>query len=558
MATISSAPSTVGPPLTDERVVCVSCGGRAALHAARLLRDFGAEVTVAAGHAADGLEARVLERGPAIARIPLTDVAALLGQQHLAIVHEGPLDPGVAEALGPEVNRVALEWFGNGLPGSDAAAQALSGPADVIGEPDREPLWFPHRMGEYIMGANACAMVLLFALRERQGALGELALADIWAYAAGTNGLLCTPKGIPYHREGRRSPGNGGVYPQRLFRAADGWVSLLCRSRREWTGILDALDNPPWGKEKRYGDILRMGVEYPDEVDPLVEAQTSKHTRGELFERAVRNGFPLAPVRTPAEALEDEYLARQRFWSHSDDEVRLPGSLWRPETWLPGKPREGAPAPSRPTPGAPDLSGLRVLDLSWVWAGPMVGSMLADLGADVIKVENERRLDNMRLRGKLPSAIPDSHQDIDPRETDPLFHNVNRGKRSILLDMRHPEGREVFLRLVEQADVVLEAFRPHVLDSWGLGYDQLAEVNERIVLLSLRGLELDESFGPSGLRSYAPVTSSLSGLEHTISYADADGPTGGMAIGVSDPVAGWHGTMLLLAALLHVRRTAVG
>jgi crotonobetainyl-CoA:carnitine CoA-transferase CaiB-like acyl-CoA transferase len=301
-----------------------------------------------------------------------------------------------------------------------------------------------------------------------------------------------------------------------------------------------------------------MGVEYPDEVDPLVEAETSKHTRGELFARAVRNGFPLAPVRTPAEALDDEYLARQRFWSQSDDGVRLPGSLWRPETWLPGKHAETTPAPSRPTLGATDLSGLRVLDLTWVWAGPMVGSMLADLGADVIKVENERRLDNMRLRGKLPSAIPDSHQDIDPRETDPLFHNVNRGKRSILLDMRHPEGREVFLRLVEQADVVLEAFRPHVLDSWGIGYEQLAAVNKRIVLLSLRGLELDESFGPSGLRSYAPVTSSLSGLEHTISYPDADGPTGGMAIGVSDPVAGWHGTMLLLAALVHARRTGVG
>jgi crotonobetainyl-CoA:carnitine CoA-transferase CaiB-like acyl-CoA transferase len=543
--------------------VCLSRGGRAALQAARLLRDFGAEVTVAADHAADALEARVLARTPTIARIPLAQVPALLDNEHFALVHEGPLDRDVAAALAPEVNRVALDWLADGLPGSDAAAQALSGPADVIGEPDREPLWFPHRMGEYIMGANACAMVLLFALRERQGALGELALADIWAYAAGTNGLLCTPKGIPYHREGRRSPGNGGVYPQRLFRAADGWVSLLCRSRREWSGILEALDSPSWGEEERYRDILRMGVEYPDEVDPLVEAETSKHTRGELFERAVHNGFPLAPVRTPAEALEDEYLARQRFWSRSDDGVRLPGSLWRTETWLPGKRAEGAPAPSepipaRPTPGATDLSGLRVLDLTWVWAGPMVGSMLADLGADVIKVENERRLDNMRLRGKLPSAIPDSHQGIDPRETDPLFHNVNRGKRSILLDMRHPAGRDVFLRMVERADVVLEAFRPHVLDSWGIGYEELAAVNERIVLLSLRGLELDESFGPSGLRSYAPVTSSLSGLEHTISYADADGPTGGMAIGVSDPVAGWHGMMLLLAALVQARRSGVG
>ena len=559
MASVTQ-PATVSPelPLAGTSVVCVSRGGRAPIQAARLLRDFGADVTVAADYEPDGLERRILRRGPAIRRVTARGANLALGSGSLfALVHEGPLDPELDASVGPESNRVALSWAGGGEPGSDAAAQAVSGPADVVGEPDREPLWFPSRMGEYIMGANAAAMVLLFALRRRRGALGELALADVWAYAAGTNGLLCTPKGIPYHREGRRSPGNGGVYPQRLFRAADGWVSLLCRSRREWGAILEALDSPPWGEEDRYRDILRMAQEYPDEVDVLVEAETSKHTRSELFTRAVRHGFPLAPVRSPSEALEDEYLDRQRFWSDSDG-VRLPGRLWRAETWLPGR-AAASPIPrARPVAGAPDLSGLRVLDLSWVWAGPMVGSMLADLGADVIKVEHEKRLDNMRLRGKLPSAIPDSHKDIDPRETDPLFHNVNRGKRSLLLDMRHPEGAEVFLRLAAEADVVLESFRPHVLDSWGLGYEKLAEVNPRLVLLSLRGLELDESFGPSGLRSYAPVTSSLSGVESTIRYPDADGPTGGMAIGISDPVAGWHGTMLLLGALLQVQRTGTG
>ena len=540
-------------------MLCLARGGRGAVQAARLLRDLGAEVTVGADGPADGLEARILGRQPAISRVSVGDATALLAAtEHFVVVHEGPFESALHDAAGPHINRVELSYLGGDeWRGSDAAAQAVSGPADVIGEPDREPLWFPHRMGEYIMGANACSMVLLFVLRERRGAVGTLALSDLWAYAAGTNGLLCTPKGITYHREGRRSPGNGGVYPQRLFRAADGWITLLCRSRREWSGIVEALDSPGWAEQDRYQDILRMGVAYPDEVDPLVEAETSKHTRAELFSRAVRNGFPLAPVRSPSEALDDEYLARQAFWAESEG-VRLPGSLWRRETWLPSQAQSASESPVRAATGTTDLTGLRVLDLTWVWAGPMVGSMLADLGADVIKVEHGRRLDNMRLRGKLPSAIPDEHKDIDPRETDPLFHNVNRGKRSLLLDMRHPEGRDVFLRLVEGADVVLEAFRPHVLDSWGLSYADLVAANPRIVLLSLRGLELDESFGPSNLRSYAPVTSSLAGLESTIQYPDADGPTGGMAIGISDPVAGWHGMMLLLGALLHAQRSGKG
>ncbi len=142
----------------------------------------------------------------------------------------------------------------------------------------------------------------------------------------------------------------------------------------------------------------------------------------------------------------------------------------------------------------------------------MVGSTLADLGAKVIKVEHGHRLDNMRLRGVLPGATQ-MPEGVDPREIDPLFHNVNRGKKSILLDMKHPDGRERFLELVAESDVVIESFRPHVLSSWNLGFDVLRQANPSVVLLSLRGLELDKSFGPSGLRSYAPITSSLCGLE---------------------------------------------
>ena len=80
-----------------------------------------------------------------------------------------------------------------------------------------------------------------------------------------------------------------------------------------------------------------------------------------------------------------------------------------------------------------------MLDLSWVWAG--------------------------RLRGKLPSAVTEAQKDVNPNEIDPLFHNVNRGKRSLLLGMKSEGGRALFLRLVAEADIVIESFRPHVLAS---------------------------------------------------------------------------------------------
>lgn len=558
-ATLSDTANGITYPLEGYRILCVGKGGRAALHAARMLADMGADILYAEPSPPDALARVMLARTPAIA--PLTFEAALAKAGDIfAVVHEGALDPAfeAVPALA-DASRIRLNWLGEADEGgSDEGAQAVSGAACAIGERERAPLWFPHRMGEYIQGVNGAGMALLFALDGRRGVRGEVALSDLWAYAAGTMRMLCEPKGIPYFRDGRRSPGNGGVYPQRLFKAKDGFITLLCRSSKEWAGILEAFGNPEWGKNPKFRDILSMAREYPDETDVLVEGETQRFTKAELFKLAITNGFPLAAVRTPLEAVEDEYLARQGFWSESGGK-RLPGSLWRPETFRTADASAAlGDAPLRNSAGGPDLTGYRVLDLAWVWAGPMVGSMLADMGAEVIKVEHEKRLDNMRLRGKLPSAIPDAQKDIDPRETDPLFHNVNRGKKSILLDMKSEQGRALFLELVGKSDIILESFRPHVLDAWGLGFDILKKANPKIVLLSLRGLELDESFGPSGLRSYAPITSSLCGLESQIAYPGSDEPTGGMAIGISDPVAGWHGFTLLLGALLAAKRSGSG
>lgn len=553
---------SVGRPLDGHQVLCLGNGSRAPAFAGRILRDLGASVTFATdGLEADPVIAAVLGREPVTSIVAIDEVKDVLGRGVDLVVQHGPAAETL-RASNPTTNWIELSWVADDeAGGSDAAAQAVAGVAHVVGHPGRAPRWFPHRMGEVILGVNAAGMAVAFELFERQGVRGQVSLADLWAYAAGTNWLLCVPKGIPYVREGRRSPGNGGVYPQRLFRARDGFVTLLCRSTRDWDHFLAGVGNPPWGELDRYRDLLRMAVNYPDEVDALVEAETQRFTRAELFEKARELGFPLAPVRTPEEALEDEYLTRQGFWAMSSDGPKLPASLWRRETWIetPSGPNTNTDA-ARPSAVERPLNGWRVLDLSWIWAGPMVGSFLGDLGADVIKIEHERRLDNMRLRGRVPRVDggPDPHAGTDPREIDPLFHNVNRGKRSLLLDLKAPAGRELFLELVRHSDVIVESFRPHVLDAWGLDFETLREVNPKIVLLSLRGLELAEEFGPSGLRSYAPITSSLSGLESTIAYPGDAEPIGGMGVGISDPVAGWHGITFVLAAMLHRKRTGTG
>jgi crotonobetainyl-CoA:carnitine CoA-transferase CaiB-like acyl-CoA transferase len=548
-------------PMSDRQVLALHDQSVAPLYAGRLLADMGASVRWArdARLPITQVEQVLLDRGAPIELVSLEagfGVGQLVTPGETVVVH-GTVGPDLRNSVRrSEANLLQLSWVSPGeRGGSDAISQAVAGVAHVVGEPELEPLWFPHNMGSYILGANAAGAALLLELLGDTSRTIQISLADLWAYAAGTNWMLCVPKGIPYVREGRRSPGNGGVYPQRIYRCKDGFVTLLCRSTSDWRNFTAAIGSPPWSRQPRYNDLISMASVYADEVDELVEAEMANFTRLELFDLARTRGFPLAPVRTPEEASKDIYLRKQNFWQHAA-ETTIPGSLWRRETWIEGKGARGVPPltarVAQPITSA--LSGLRIIDLSWVWAGPMTASFFADLGAEVIKVEHEARLDNMRLRGRL-GHFPDGQ---DPREIDPLFHNVNRGKKSIKLDMKDPQGLKVFLDLVRHSDAVIESFRPHVLRSWGIEFERLQEVNPKIVLLSMRGLELSEDFGPSGLRSYAPITSSLSGLESTIRYPGASAPTGGMGVGISDPVAGWHGITLLLAALVSRQRRGNG
>ena len=113
------------------------------------------------------------------------------------------------------------------------------------------------------------------------------------------------------------------------------------------------------------------------------------------------------------------------------------------------------------------LDGIRVLDLSSYIAGPFAAMLLGDMGAGVVKVENPRGGDPFRKWGR------------EPRMYSPLFRSYNRNKRSMTLNLREPGGREVFLRMAGDADVVLENFRPGVMERLGIGYERLAEVNPR-------------------------------------------------------------------------------
>jgi formyl-CoA transferase len=187
------------------------------------------------------------------------------------------------------------------------------------------------------------------------------------------------------------------------------------------------------------------------------------------------------------------------------------------------------------TPAAPALDGIRVLELGTLIAGPFCGRLLADHGADVVKVEAPDRPDPLRDWGQ--AEVGGHH----------FFWTVHaRGKRCVTLDLRRPRGQELFLRLVETADVVVESFRPGTLEKWGLGYDVLGARNPRIVLARVSGYG---QTGPhSGRPGYASVAEAVSGMRHLNGFPG--GPPPRTALSIGDSLAGMFAAQGVLTALL--------
>ena len=204
----------------------------------------------------------------------------------------------------------------------------------------------------------------------------------------------------------------------------------------------------------------------------------------------------------------------------------------------------------------PPLSGLRVLDHGHVWAGPLLGMFLADLGAEVIKVGAPHRRSGVSIGGtQAPVGSIGGDRGTTAPDDPRAFHGLDRGKKSITIHLGDPRGRELYLRLVEQSDLVLENFSPRVMPSLGLSYDALAEVNPRIIMIALSASGATD--GPwRNLVTYGPSLAALYGLKSLLGYPDDPQPREDTAD--LDPTAAAHAFVALLAALEFRDRTGRG
>ena len=194
------------------------------------------------------------------------------------------------------------------------------------------------------------------------------------------------------------------------------------------------------------------------------------------------------------------------------------------------------------------FEGIRIIDLTAFWSGPFAAVVLANMGAEVIKLEATKRMDGWRGAGV--ASLPEERI----WERSPLFNCVNTDKLGITLDLSNPKGVEIFRKLVKMSDVVVENFTPRVMKNFGLDYTALKEINPGIIMISMPA---HGSTGPwSEKTGFALPIEQMSGIPQLT--GEPDGPPRMTETSPSDPAAGINGTAAVLTALLYRQRTGKG
>ncbi len=373
-----------------------------------------------------------------------------------------------------------------------------------------------------------------------------------------------------------------GRGPGGLTRAHDGWVMLTTLEAHQWEGLVRAMGSPSWAEAPWCRTAAARG-EHADEVQAHLDEWAATRTREEIYHAAQAEGTPAAPVRNVAEVLAWQQARARGFFRELDffaepghpetGLLEVPTAAYRfsRSAWVGRRaPRLGehdeeilrelaaprievANAPVEPHGAAPPepregpLSGVRVADFTWAWAGPQGSLLLGMLGAEIIKIESRARLDHSRVHsltaGSLQGGIDES----------PVFNDLNLGKRSVTLNLRTDRGRELVRELVARSDVVLQNMRPGVLDRMGLGYQALRAVKPDVIMLSSSAVG---ATGPEGsYAGYAPTFACLSGIASISGHPDE--PPLALS-GSVDLRVGTASAFAVLAALRHRQRTGEG
>ena len=546
-------------PLAGVQVVELA-DGIAGPYAGKLLADFGADVVKV--EPPEGDRARALGPFPTdepdaeqsavflhlntnkrsvVAAVDDPIVERLLARADVVLQSAPEPDPAELRARFPHLVVASVTSFGltgplAGYAGEEIVHYAYGGPMSATGGAEREPLKMGGAVGQYQCG-NVAAVAVLAALAVAEGS-GEgvhIDLANVETQVCSidrrmTYLLYGAYRGQNVERTGgyRVSPLPGGCRP-----TADGHVQIS--TLMNWIPrMLAVVDNPDLAEIYQDPGFL-LDEDLPDVIDGHLLAWTLTRTKQEAMEEAQGGGWPVTAINRPLDLLSDSHFAERGFFVPVEHPVagtvRQPGapirmtggwSLRRPAPLLgqhtdevlseldsdsAERPRptstpaaaHGGPGRSRPLP----LDGIRILDMTVVWAGPYATWILADLGAEIIRVDNPWIFPSA-TRGVLPRPTADmvaeiggifgGYPDADPGQRPwnrvALFNAHARNKKSVTLDLRKERGRETLLALAEQCDLMIENNSVDLLDKLGIGWEALQARNPALSLIRMPSVGL--------------------------------------------------------------------
>jgi crotonobetainyl-CoA:carnitine CoA-transferase CaiB-like acyl-CoA transferase len=468
---------------------------------------------------------------------------------------------------------------------TNATAFALGGIMGLTGSAERSPLLTGGNHAYALAGLNAFAAASIAWLGQQRHGRGQLIDISGQECAAGMleyYGPYTSYTGTKVTRLGNHTRATWAVYP-----CADGWAGVFALARQ--VPALFALLNDPELDSPRFRDALqRILPENEEELEVKLYLYFADKTMAELREISLATRVPIGTATTPLDLLSSAGLHEREFFdsvatgegTNASDAAIIPGRPfpgfgWRTASPSPSNPQNDALDPASGSVGAkPEsgeqlapaafdvvsalretgsegnprpLDGLRVLDLTMMWAGPFATLRLAEMGADVIKIESPSAWDNIRTLIDQPGVS-------DPWNSAFYFNAYNRDKRSLTLDLAQSAGRELLLRLAADADVLIENYRADVLDKLGLGPAVLHAANPKLVVLSMAAFG---KVGPdASYVGFGPVIELMSGLASLSGYGDGEPYKTGLSYG--DPVAGTAGVAAIAMGLLALQQSGTG
>jgi crotonobetainyl-CoA:carnitine CoA-transferase CaiB-like acyl-CoA transferase len=383
---------------------------------------------------------------------------------------------------------VSVSPFGSGGPrsrwrGGELVASAMGGTLRLTGSPDRAPVKEALDACTFHadMVAGAGAMAAHYA-RGRSG-LGQhvdVSIQEV-ALSRNVNGILVWQfDRRKLHRVGG-ALNYGKATVRCIWKLADGWCFHSLMTGRFGAPANQALSD--WMDERRVRNPLR-GVDWlkynRSTLDPLTRADWESAiaeffeilTKADVGTEGRKRGINACVVAEPSDVLAAEHLKARKFWA-AQDNIDVPSRF---ALLSEGTRSEGSTENTSNRSGP--LAGVRVLDFSWALVGSITTKILGDLGADVVKIESRSRPCLSRLDVQVSASRADNMDDK------PWFAHLNSSKRSLALDMKRPESRELLDPLIDWADVVVENFSPGTMAKLGLDYDALSQRRPGLIMAS--------------------------------------------------------------------------